>query len=498
MLKNFARSQILYTFALITASILCVVLAVGGIASFFEAIAGEETNFNSESFNGVSFIRILSTISYISLCSCYLIWLFRSQPISNKLKFKQIIKPAIPFLLLALIAYPLSNDIYLYLQYGLMQLRGVNPFVIPASHVSSVLMPLLYWLQTSTYGPVSQLFFISSAVFIRVNPILGVYVFKLFCLLVYILNAHLIWRLLKDSPSRSKLTIAYLLNPFLLIAHVADAHVDVFLCCSVIILIGCLYHRRYVAAILAIAVGFLTKTLPIIWLPLVVGFLISRRLWKTLAIALASLAVIVLILSQTIFPTLVAWKSLLNPGVSGLTARSIHHLINLGLSFFTGATFLENQPIIQQLSRITVLGFAIFYSWKLLQPYLKRNYLEVNLVTDLGWVTMALLLGATPWLMSWYPSVLLPFAVLIRNAPIFSLASLTFCLTTGALIGAGSGDTVLSLVGCLLTLVPVSTVLIWRRQILQKLPVLFPDKDFIALESVASVEVARSPQSQQI
>lgn len=497
MPKIVVNSRFLYVFALVTASVLCAVLAVGGVTSFFEAIAGEETNFNNESFNGISFIRLLSTFSYISLCACYLVWLFRSQPISNELKFKQIIKPTIPFLLLALIAYPLSNDIYLYLQYGLMNLRGVNPFITPAGYVSSVLMPLLYWLQTSTYGPVSQLFFTSSAVFIRLNPILGVYIFKIFCLLVYILNAYLIWRLLKESPSRSKLTIAYLLNPFLLIAHVADAHVDVFLCFSVIVLIGCLFHRRYVAAILAIAAGFLTKTLPIIWLPLVVGFLVSRRLWKTLAIAAAALTVLVLLLSQTFFPTLTAWKSLLNPGVSGLTARSIHHLINLGLSFFTGATFLENQPIIQQLGRITVLGFAIFYSWKLLQPHLKRKYSEVNLVTDLGWVTMALLLGATPWLMSWYPSVLLPFAVLIRNVPIFSFASLTFCLTTGAVIGAGSGNTPLSFLGCLLTLGPVFAVLLGRRQVLQKLRVFTHDEDFITRSDV-HIDMARSPQQQQL
>ena len=496
MLKTIVKSQFLYVFALVTASVLCAVLAVGGVTSFFEAIAGEETNFNNDSFNGISFIRLLSTFSYISLCVCYLVWLFRSQPISNELKFKQIIKPATPFLLLALIAYPLSNDIYLYLQYGLMNLRGVNPFISPAGHVPSVLMPLLYWLQTSTYGPISQLFFVASSVFIRVNPILGVYVFKLFCLLVYVFNAYLIWRLLKESPLRSKLTIAYVLNPFLLIAHIADAHVDVFLCFSVIVLIGCLFHRRYVAAILAIAAGFLTKTLPIIWLPLVVGFLISRRLWKTLAIAAGAVAVLILVLSQTIFPTLTAWKSLLNPGVSGLTARSIHHLVNLGLSFFTGATFLENQPIIQQFSRVTVLGFAIFYSWKLVQPYLKRKYSEVNLVTDLGWVTMALLLGATPWLMSWYPSVLLPFAVLIRNAPIFSLASLTFCLTTGAVIGAGSGNTPLSLVGCLLTLGPVLAVLLWRRQVLQKLRVFTHDGDFMT-RSAVHIDMARSPQQQQ-
>ena len=83
--------------------------------------------------------------------------------------------------------------------------------------------------------------------------------------------------------------------------------------------------------------------------------------------------------------------------------------------------------------------------------------------------------------------------MLIRNALIFSLASLTFCLTTGAVIGAGSGNTPLSLVGCLLTLGPVVAVLLWRQQVLQKLRVFTHDGDFIT-QSAVHMDRARSPQ----
>ncbi|HEY9641126.1 MAG TPA: hypothetical protein V6C57_11630, partial [Coleofasciculaceae cyanobacterium] len=141
--------------------------------------------------------------------------------------------------------------------------------------------------------------------------------------------------------------------------------------------------------------------------------------------------------------------------------------VNLTLAFFTGSELWEHQFIIQQLSRITFLGFAIFYAWKLLQPYLKPAYSEAKLVNDLGWVTLVLLLGATPWMMSWYPSVLLPFAVLGRAAPLFSLTSLVFCLTAGTVIGAGSGDTPLSFIGTLITLAPAMGVILWRQPILQ-------------------------------
>jgi alpha-1,6-mannosyltransferase len=466
MIRTIKGQGFLFTFAFAAALVLCIIFTTGGLASFSDIITGKEGSFNDASFNGVSYVRFLSTLAYLCVSSAYIIWLLQKREISNDLKFTQLLKPAAPFLLMAWIAYPLSNDIYLYLQYGLMGLRGVNPYIIPSSKVSTILDPLLYWLQTSTYGPVSESFFMVSALFVRLSPIVGVYIFKVFCLLAYILNAYLIWRFLKPSPSRSKLTLAYLLNPFLLIAHIADAHVDVFLCSSIILFIICLYNRLYVTSVLAITAGFLTKTLPIIWFPMVIGFLIRRRRWRELAIATALCLAIILLLSYTVFPTLAAWKSLLNPGVSGLTARSIHHVVNLIISFITGAELIRNQAIIQQIARFTFWGFAAFYGWKLLQPWMRQKYSEARLVADLGWVTLVLLLGATPWLMPWYPSVLLPFALLAVDAPIFSLTSFVFCLTTGAVIGTGSGDTLLSFVGCLITLVPAFCILIYRQQVM--------------------------------
>ncbi len=465
MMRAIKGQGFLFAFALSAALVLCVIFTIGGITSFSDIITGKEASFNDASFNGVSSVRFVSTLAYLCTCFAYVVWLLQKREISNDRRFTQLLKPAAPFLVLAFIAYPLSNDIYLYLQYGLMGLQGVNPYIIPSSKVSTVLDPLLYWLQTSTYGPISEAFFMVSALFIRLSPIAGVYVFKVFCVLAYVFNTYLIWRFLKPSPHRSKLTLAYLLNPFLLIAHIADAHVDVFLCSSIILLIICLYNRLYVASILTIAAGFLTKTLPVIWFPLVVGFLIRRRRWRDLAIATAICLAIVTVLSYTVFPTLAAWKSLLNPGVSGLTARSIHHLVNLIISFITGSELYQNQAVMQQMARITFLGFAVFYAWKLLQPWLRSRYSEAHLVADLGWVTLVLLLGATPWLMPWYPSVLLPFALLAVNSSIFSLTSLVFCLTTGSVVGAGSGDTLLSFVGCLITLMPAICVLVCRQQV---------------------------------
>jgi len=71
--------------------------------------------------------------------------------------------------------------------------------------------------------------------------------------------------------------MAYLVNPMLLNEQIVNAHLDVLLANTLIVLIGCLYSGRYVCGILAIWVGFLVKTLPIICLPLVFAFLFNPR-----------------------------------------------------------------------------------------------------------------------------------------------------------------------------------------------------------------------------
>ena len=118
---------------------------------------------------------------------------------------------------------------------------------------------------------------------------------------------------------------------------------------------------------------------------------------------------------------------------------------------------------------LTYLGFVICYFWFLLKPYLKRDYLQSDLVSDLGWVTLILFLFATPWLMSWYPSVLLPFAALGLESPVLALTSLTFSLCAGLIVGTGGRQSLISIVTTLVTLLPPIAILVSRAKLLRKL-----------------------------
>ena len=472
ILRNNPKNQSLLVPLAIAFSILFFIsLSMGGITGYLDSVAAGK--FRSDIFNGITIPRLLATTATIFLSILYVLWLSKSGSTARSLLGN--VKAAAPFLAIAFLTYPLSSDIYLYLQYGYMAIEGINPYLNNSFDIASPLHPFIYWHQTSTYGPVSLLFFMVSALAVPISPILGIYIFKLFCLLFHILNAGLIWRYLAPVQNRSKITMAYLINPVLLISHIADAHVDVFLCTTIIVLIGCLYNRQSIGAVLAVFIGFLTKTLPIVWVPLVIGFLIKRRRWKALAIASFICLLAIILLSQTVFPTVAAWKSLVNPGVSGQTARSIHHFINLFTVFFTNANVeIWDLPawaaLTAKVSRVTFIGFAVYYLWILLQPYLRRDYSEFDLVVDIGWITLVLLIIATPWFMPWYPSILLPIAFLSVDAPGLLLTSLTLGLFANFVPGPASGKTLISLFASLMTIAPAALTMVLRHKLVPWVP----------------------------
>lgn len=453
--------------AIVASLVFCIELTSMGLTKFYSVLAGGE-NYSDFATGGVSTSRLLINASVIVLNIIYVIWLLYFPQNSEDTSFLKILKYGTIFLLIAFASYPYSSDVYMYLQYGLMSLNGISPYLNPASSFSSVLLPFLHWSQTATYGPVSMIFFMAAASTVTISPILGVFVFKLFCLITHIFNSYLIWYLLKRFQYRRKVTLLYLLNPLLLTEHIAGAHVDVFVANTLILLIGCLYYRQYLGATLALWLGFLTKTLPIIWLPLVVNFLLSKKRWKDLGIVIAISFLMILYLSYTSLPTVQAWTSLVNPGVTGKQARSLHHLLSLILNIFTPFTYETKQETLAVASSLSYLCFAIYYLWNLLQPYLKKNYSEANLVSEIGWTTLILFLLATPWLMPWYASVLLPIAVLSINSPLFVITSLIFCLSSNIIVGSGSGQTSLTLITSTITVGPAILVLLLGRKFLNR------------------------------
>lgn len=449
--------KLLPTFLFVSALLISLILGVELTEIGYTKFVNIQQGIN-ESISLGTATRIHFGLAYTSLNLIYTIWVFK-ESLAQKVqtsaslgnltqadattgaivlykpspKFSSLLLKSAIFLLIAFLIYPIGSDIYLYLHYGLMGLGGVNPYLENAGNFLSQFSPFIRWDQTSTYGPISQGFFMLSGLFVPLSPVLAIYVFKLICLSFHSLNAYVIWHLLKGHRYQYGATLAYMLNPLLLFEQVSVAHIDVFICTAILGLILCIQKRHYVWGILAIWLGFLAKTLPIIWLPLTVVFLVRQRYWGKLTIALLLIGGSVLVLQQTLLPTPIAWKSLLNPGVQGKEVNSLGALFQWALtnSSFNLPYALENslKPVLSSvINRLGIGIFVVFYGATMLRLLLSKET-EDTLSLALGWTTLVLLLFATPWLMPWYCSVLLPIAVLQKSQK-FAIVTFTFCLSS--------------------------------------------------------------------
>lgn len=418
------------------------------------------------SLDGFQLPRAILNACFLAALGVYVFWLLMVSEDSPTLS--GLLKKAAPFLAAAFVAYPATTDVYTYLHFGCMGLHGLNPYVVPAGTVPMPEMPLFSnWSLTSPYGPLSQMLFMICALPARLSPVLAVYVFKMFCLAAHVLNAVLVWRVLGAIGLRSKLTMAYLINPSLLSMQVAEAHLDVFVCTATILMIGAALSGKFFPSAMAAVAGALIKTLPVLWLPLLASTMVRRRSWKALGLSILISVAILGVMSATLLPTFDSWKGLVNPATRGMVARSVHHLASLVLEHGPELEPEQREEALSQELLFCTIAFGIYYLWAALKPLVRSDHTEAGLVADLGWVTMTLFLVATPWVMPWYPAILLPFAIL-SGSPFLALCSLVFSLSTGVIYGDGAGRSVLSVATSLVTIGPILATLLWSRRLSER------------------------------
>ena len=433
------QQSFLMTSALIISCILSTAVFFTGYTKFLgiETDTGGDYPTFPDRYSQV-FIGIL----YVYLHLVYFRWLLQpGQGYRHKaLPFFDLLRSASPFLALAFIAFPLGNDIYLYLHYGLMGLHGVDPYIYRAGSYYSELYHFLRWHQSSTYGPVSEILFAISAAFVPVSKLLAIYLFKTFCLAAHLLNSYLIFRLMRKSSHCEKVTSAYLCNPLILFEQVGSGHIDIFVCTAFLLLIFCCKYKYYVFGFITVWLGFLTKTLPILWLPLVVILLIKQRLWSSLALVIVFSSALIYLLTITVLPTTQAWGSLLNPGVTNGAVGSFHKILATYLDAWPNLTLHTRLDIIGKFKLSTLAVFGVIYLAILVQfclRPLKQRDPELSLSLDIGWVNLALFLIATPWLMPWYASILLPAIALNIDERRFVFTGLAFCLSSSSYYALG-------------------------------------------------------------
>lgn len=454
------RQKLLIGLAIAISVILCIDLAVRGY-NFHHGVLSN-TFDNQQSFIS-NFARFRVGIEYLVLNIIYLSWILQNSLYGKSFRFTKILQKSSLFIVFAFLCYPITTDIILYLQYALMSLKGVNPFITGAGEFNTTLSPFIVWGQSSTYGPVALIFFILSTLIVPTSLFLSIYAFKLLCVFFHIFNGYLIWYELKAKPYQSLITLAYLISPFILFEQVVNAHVDVLVSTALLISILCIKSRRYLTGILALWAGVFTKTLPIVWLPLVAILLLKKQRWKSIAIAACFSLAICLAMYFTVLPTAQAWKSLLNPGVAGRTSGSLHSLLDaaLQLSVIPDSLAQLRWAIVKGFTLIAYAGFVAYYVWSLAKIYFKPEKAEPNLSLIIGWVTLVLFLFATPWYRPWYATVLFPVIALNINSQLFVLTSITFCLCSSCSYYLLSANNIFNV----LTVVPSILMLLLGRKI---------------------------------
>jgi alpha-1,6-mannosyltransferase len=348
--------------------------------------------------------------------------------------FLRLLPPVSIFLILALMSHPCTTDISLYLQYGAMSLEGVNPYTNRAGDFPSALSPFITWYQTCMYGPISLATFMLAATIVPLSIPMAIYALKLACLGFHVLNGFLVWRALNDFSYRNLAALAYLVNPILLLEHVVNGRLDVVLCTSLILTITLIRKHSDWSVGLAIWGGVLAKTLPVIWFPLYVFYLFRHRRWASLgAITLLSIAIVVA-LSITLLPSFAAWGSMLNPGVKWRVMGSLHALFG-GILDTLGGVLPEiisrkKSSVVYRLGQASYAVYCVGYAvlvWRLLFDRLPT---AEDLISYLGWATLALLLLASPWYQPWYATILLPFVALNLRARFFAITSSTYAVSS--------------------------------------------------------------------
>ena len=431
-------------------------------------------------------------IEYSLLNGLYLIWLIEGiqrqestlateDSRSNLRYFSDVIKVGLFFLIAAGLSYPSTTDPYLYLHYGSMSLNGINPYLIPPKDFISPFSSLSPWTQTSTYGPISIGFFMVAAAASSIGIAASIYTLKTFFLLVHILNSYLIWREVKLSENRGFMTLAYLINPIILFEQVGNARVDVLLCTALILLVSYLKRGNYTGSIIAAWAGILAKTLPIIWLPVLAVFILRERRWKSIAIATFLSILLLFMLSQTLLTEPKTWISLLNPGVKWQSAGSFHDLLSGLLSFakpILPGLFIEKKAgVVSLFKTLTYILYCFYYLWICFKVYFSRQYEAFNLAVELGWLTLALFLFATPWYQPWYATVLLCFVALLNfGAPFFCVTALTYsvCSAVAYYIFAGAPEPIPLFIASLITVVPTTALLFFRFRFRRVEPIRSP------------------------
>jgi len=423
----------------------------------FAGLLGYTAAFRDSSvFEGVSALRLMLTLLFVAICVAYLVWLrdTMSSAEPERATFVRTVAPGWPFLLAAVLSPPISSDPLLYLHYGTMALRGVNPYLVPSDAVVTPFSSFVVWYQTCVYGPIALLTYALSA--LTDSPIAGVLTLKLLWLCAHLLAGYACFS--ANVERRAWLTRAFVYNPILLLAFVVDAHVDALVAAWLLWGFVALQRDRARLSLLLLLLATLTKSVALLALPLWFAWVLSRRRYALLPFGVALVGGAAFMLGLVLFPTASAWLSLVNPVPN--TGRSIQHALTLSAPSF-GYDGAWAARVYSSLARGAFLGGAAAL-W--LRAVNARPYDAFALARDFALLLLLACLFVVPFVPWWYSSLVLAAVLFSPRATLIWPSAMTYAVCATITLSAGSGLSRAGLVSAALAIVPCTVMLTWAAQ----------------------------------
>ncbi len=330
----------------------------------------------------------------------------------------------------------LSNDIYRYLWDARLVDRGVNPYAFSpqADELTglrdSVIFPKVdHKYVYSVYPPLLQGLFWAG---LRVSQAFAVPAFaglKLIFALVDLGLVCVLFRLLTQAQIDPRWALLYAWHPLPIIEIAGSGHTDGVGACALVLTISCLIQRRFSAAAVFLALGFLVKFITIFFLPF-----LFLAVWKQVSFkkAMSITGLFVLVVAGSYAPFTAAGEKLFsglmvyfekwrfNDGFFSLVFTPIHWILPDGLvKFFMIPSHWEMSEITLTTRRIDlaliiaklIAGGIFLFIY--LRVWLREFKLEAMSRADWSWPAIMLIVLAaffllSPTLQPWYLIWLLP------------------------------------------------------------------------------------------
>ena len=183
----------------------------------------------------------------------------------------------------------LSDDIYRFIWDGKLLWAGVNPFSYLPIELKELAFPFpgldekLYSLLNSPeyftiYPPICQLIFAASS-FPAIEELgTSVIIMRSFFLLSEITTLKVIFSLLKKLNKPKYLWLIYAFNPLIIVELTGNLHFEAFMICFLLCSLYFLYEHRIILSAIFMSLSIASKLLPLMFLPLMLTLLNTKKL----------------------------------------------------------------------------------------------------------------------------------------------------------------------------------------------------------------------------